>query len=551
MDLLDGSSPAGSIGLIGPYRLGERIGGGGMGVVFQATDAPLQRVVAIKFLSPRLAVSSLARARFAREAQAAAAINHPNIVTIHATGEHEGLPYLVMEYVAGITLAERLKQEGKLEPQSILRIGLQIARGLAAAHARGVIHRDVKPANILLESGLDRVKITDFGLACVAAAPSRLSSSGVLLGTPPYMSPEQAAGAAVDLRSDLFSLGSVLYHLCTGEPPFCGPTLMALLNDVRVREPRPIRDLNPDIPPALEAQIGRLMAKAPEDRFTSAKDLVRALGDQLAEIQGRGPDASSNDPEHERGAPRRLPTAGRAKGFVIVDSQDGPVPTPQPAPDWAFVDSDPPPWWVHAIPAIVLTAVVLIAAIALFVFMPTWWQSFGEEAPIVLLLAFTGLAVFTWGCAQVLAAMHRRRGPVSRRGRKVRLARNAVAASILVLATWAAYREFSAYAQSRRALNVIEMRRSRKTQDLFPRFDVGPSLTRNELETLIGRTDEAPTVGNAARGTIRAAYRWPGAFRTYVLQVEYVDRHPRSPVPRPTDPEPGSEPLWSINDVVE
>ncbi len=133
-----------------------------MGVVFQAFDSTLRRVVAIKFLAPRLAVAPLARARFIREAQAAAAINHPNVVTVHAIGEHEGLPYLVMEYVAGITLAERLNREGMLQLKSIVRIGIQIVRGLAAAHSQGLIHRDIKPANILLESEVDRVKIGDF-----------------------------------------------------------------------------------------------------------------------------------------------------------------------------------------------------------------------------------------------------------------------------------------------------------------------------------------------------------------------------------------------------
>ncbi len=173
MELIGEPTPGESIGPIGPYRIDQRIGRGGMGVVFQAFDSALRRVVAVKFLSPRLAASPLARVRFTREAQAAAAINHPNIVTIHAIGEHEGLPYLVMEYVAGITLDDRLKQDGVLERKSVLRIGIQIARGLAAAHDQGLIHRDVKPANILLESGLDRVKITDFGLACVMADPWR------------------------------------------------------------------------------------------------------------------------------------------------------------------------------------------------------------------------------------------------------------------------------------------------------------------------------------------------------------------------------------------
>src|SRR5262249_29409220 len=151
--------------------------------------------------------------RFTREAQAAAAVSHDHIVTIHAVEEASGLPYLVMQLVAGMSLQERLDREGPMELPEILRIGLQTASGLAAAHAQGLVHRDIKPANILLENGVERVKITDFGLAR-AAADASLTQEGVVAGTPHYMSPEQARGEAIDQRSDLFSLGSVLYAMC-------------------------------------------------------------------------------------------------------------------------------------------------------------------------------------------------------------------------------------------------------------------------------------------------------------------------------------------------
>jgi serine/threonine protein kinase len=359
MGLVDGPSPGKSIGSIGPYRIDQRIGRGGMGVVFKAWDTALKRFVAIKVLMPRLAVSPLARVRFAREAQAAAAIKHPNIVRIYSVGEHEGLPYFVMEYVEGITLADRVKREGMLERKSILRIGSQIARGLAAAHDQGLIHRDIKPANILLENGLDVALISDFGLACVMAEAWRLTASGVLLGTPTYMSPEQAAGAAVDHRSDLFSLGSLLYHLCTGEPPFSGPSVMAILDRVLNADPRPIRDLNPDIPTALEGHIRRLMAKDPADRFPSANELARTLVDFLAETQGRKREASLDDPDDHPRDEANSGDEGRGGRVEVVDSGDDLAPSPKHTrsklaePDGRYGDVTNRrrtrlPSWVHA-----------------------------------------------------------------------------------------------------------------------------------------------------------------------------------------------------------
>src|SRR5437773_8653558 len=179
-----------------------------MGAVLRAFDEKLHRVVAIKVMAAQLATNATARRRFAREAQAQAAVSHDHIVTIHAVEEAGVLPYLVMQYVDGLSLQQRLDRGGPLELQEILRIGMQTAAGLAAAHAQGLIHRDIKPANILLENGVERVKITDFGLAR-AAADASLTQSGVVAGTPQYMSPEQARGEAVDQRTDLFSLGKI------------------------------------------------------------------------------------------------------------------------------------------------------------------------------------------------------------------------------------------------------------------------------------------------------------------------------------------------------
>src|SRR5205085_5756239 len=220
---------------------------GGMGVVLKAFDEKLHRVVAIKVLAAPLAASATARKRFTREAQAAAAVRDEHVVTIHAVEEANGLPYLVMEYVAGPSLQERLDRTGPLELNEILRIGVQTAEGLAAAHKQGLVHRDIKPANILLENGIERVKLTDFGLAR-AIDEASVTQSGVIAGTPMFMAPEQAAGEAVDHRADLFSLGSVLYAMCTGHPPFRASGTMAVLKRVIDDTSRPIREINADIP---------------------------------------------------------------------------------------------------------------------------------------------------------------------------------------------------------------------------------------------------------------------------------------------------------------
>src|SRR5438105_8436121 len=227
--------------------------------------------VAIKVLTAALAGSAAARRRFRREARAAAAVCHDHVVPVHGVHEVGGLPYLVMQYVAGEWRQQRLDRAGPLEVAEVVRIGLQAARGLAAAHAQGLVHRDVKPANLLLEDGLARVKITDFGLARMADDVA-LTRAGVVAGTPEYMAPEQARGEQVDHRADLFSLGSVLYACCTGRPPFRGATAAAVLRQVSDGAPTSLRSLNPDVPAWLEALIGRLLEKDPAGRFPSAAE---------------------------------------------------------------------------------------------------------------------------------------------------------------------------------------------------------------------------------------------------------------------------------------
>src|SRR5947209_6243941 len=283
LDFLDPSEHGGSLGRIHQYEVLQEVGRGGMGVVLKALDPGLHRVCAIKVLAPQLAVSGTARKRFTREARAAAAVQHENVVTIHAVEEFKGLPYLVMQYIAGPSVQQRIAADGPLPVADILRIGFQTAAGLAAAHAQGLIHRDVKPANILLENGVGRVKLTDFSLAR-AIDDASVTQSGVVTGTPPFMAPEQARGEPLDHRADLFSLGSVLYAMCTGRPPFRGGSL-DVLRKVSEEQPLSIRMLNPEIPTWLEAIVMKLMAKKPEERYQSAGEVAALLARCLAHVQ--------------------------------------------------------------------------------------------------------------------------------------------------------------------------------------------------------------------------------------------------------------------------
>jgi serine/threonine protein kinase len=260
------------------------LGRGGMAVVLKAVDPALNRTVAIKVLAAHLASSGAARQRFMREARAAAAVVHEHVVAVYAVEETGGLPYLVMEYVPGRSLQDRLDRQGPLALPEILRIGMQVAAGLAAAHVQGLVHRDIKPANILLENGIERARLTDFGLAR-AVSDAALTQSGFLAGTPQYMAPEQARGEPVDHRADLFSLGSTLYAMCTGHPPFRAESAVAVLRRVSDDEPRPVRELNAEVPQWLAAILAKLHAKDPAHRFGSAAEVSELLGRCLAHLQ--------------------------------------------------------------------------------------------------------------------------------------------------------------------------------------------------------------------------------------------------------------------------
>ena len=272
------------LGRIGRYDVERLIGSGGMGVVFKAYDTELNRPVAVKLLTPHLARSGSARNRFAREARAAAAVVDDHVVPIHNVETDDEHPFLVMKYIAGGSLQQRLDHDGPLDVCEVLRIGMQTAKGLAAAHAQGLIHRDVKPSNILLDEGVDRALLTDFGLAR-ATDDASLTRSGFQPGTPHYMSPEQVRGAAIDSRSDLFGLGCVLYALGTGHPPFRSETSYSVLRRITDDTPRPIQEINPDLPVWLEQIVMKLLAKSPDDRFDSAEQVAELLEDCLAHVQ--------------------------------------------------------------------------------------------------------------------------------------------------------------------------------------------------------------------------------------------------------------------------
>lgn len=293
LSFLEASEKEGCLGTLGPYEVTGVIGRGGMGIVLEAFDPKLSRVVAIKVLLPGLAASGSARRRFLREARAAAAISHPHVVTIHAVEEAAGgggdaqrtvPPYLVMERVAGQSLQQKLERSGPLGVQETLRISHQIAEGLAAAHRQGVVHRDIKPANILLENGVERVKITDFGLAR-AIDDVTVTRTGELSGTPQYMSPEQATGGRIDHRSDLFSLGCVMYAMCTGHSPFRAGGLAHAVKRVTEETPRSIAEQNPNVPFWLIEIIESLLQKEPSNRPQHAEQLAAVCAQHLALIQ--------------------------------------------------------------------------------------------------------------------------------------------------------------------------------------------------------------------------------------------------------------------------
>ncbi|HEX5633450.1 MAG TPA: protein kinase, partial [Gemmatimonadales bacterium] len=285
---------------VGRYLIQECLGRGGMATVYKAHDPSIGRDVAIKFLHATLCEDQDCRARFLREAKAAGALSHPNIVTVHDVGEIEGRPYMAMEFLQGDVLSDVMQPGQSLPVRDVIVMGIQLARALDYAHAHGIVHRDIKPGNIVRLTGTDTIKVTDFGIAHMdtTGAGEQRTRVGDVLGTPQYMSPEQTQGSKLDGRSDLFSAGIVLYQMLAGQRPFQGDSLVALAVKIANEEPPPLEKLRPDVPPGLRRIVERCLAKLPERRFQSGRDLAEALGRALAEL---------DESARERGKPRIVP----------------------------------------------------------------------------------------------------------------------------------------------------------------------------------------------------------------------------------------------------
>jgi len=277
-DVITGEFLALQEALAGRYSIERELGRGGMGIVLLARDVALDRLVAIKLLPTALASVTDRREQFLREARTAAGLSHPNVVPIHAVEEHGDLVFFVMGYVDGETLRERVERTGPLTPRYAMKVMQEVAWALAYAHERGVVHRDVKPDNIMIDQSTDRALVTDFGIAQVGPQQDQ-ESTGEIIGTARYMSPEQACGDVVDARSDLYSLSATFFYALTGRAPFEGANLPALLTQHVSQAPPAVQQIRPDVPPRLAAVIDQCLAKAPEDRMQTGEDVARAVGD--------------------------------------------------------------------------------------------------------------------------------------------------------------------------------------------------------------------------------------------------------------------------------
>jgi serine/threonine-protein kinase len=341
---------------IGRYEILDELGHGAMGSVFRALDPAMDRVVALKTILTVALASEQGgeyRQRFYREARAAGALAHPGIVPVFDVGEHEGVPFLVMEFVKGETLDFAMKKGERFSLERVSEIGQQIAEALGYAHHNGVIHRDIKPANILLTSaeayGSERPKITDFGVAKLTAGEA--TTTGQLLGTPAFMPPEQFTGAPIDGRADLFSLGVILYWMATGEQPFPGETMTAVSYKIVHTEPVPPAKLNPAIPPKLESVILKCLAKSPANRYQTGEELAQDLA--LLSADSKSSSLQSTAP---------LATGTGKASEETFDLNPGQPSKPLPVTEITALDMPPQPAKKHG--ALLVAAVALLVAMA-------------------------------------------------------------------------------------------------------------------------------------------------------------------------------------------
>jgi serine/threonine protein kinase len=348
------------LGRLGPYRVLKVLGAGAMGVVFQAEDPHLRRLVALKVMRPSLAASAEFHQRFLREARLAAAIEHEHIVTVYQVGEDRGVPFLAMQLLHGMTLEDRLARAGgRLPLPEVMRVGREIAEGLAAAHAGGLVHRDIKPANVWLEEGRGRVRIVDFGLARGTEPDAQFSQAGTVIGTPAYMAPEQATAAAVDARCDLFSLGAVLYRAATGKSPFGDGDTLSILSALATRTPAPPHKIVSSLPRMFSGLVMRLLAKDPADRPQSAREVVEAIealerGEAAQEADACPQEVTASPPTPAAEDSGRKQDGGRPKRPRVRQKKK----RPEAGRDWG-------PWVLAAGAAMLVVAALVLLLLLL------------------------------------------------------------------------------------------------------------------------------------------------------------------------------------------
>ncbi len=356
---------------IAHYRISCELGRGGMGVVYRAHEESLGRDVAIKVLGDHLAQDPAAVERFTREARSAAALNHPNIVQIYAIGEEEGRPYFVMEYVDGTSLQRLLQEQGRMDWMAAARIVVQAASGLAAAHERGIVHRDIKPANLLIDRrGL--VKIADFGLALAVAGATRLTATGIMMGTPGYLSPEQCRDLDIDHRTDIYSLGATFYEMLTSSPPFAADSPLGLIKKIVEVEPPAVCAVNPTVDPAIGRILAKMMAKDRDQRYATCADVIADLealpGVQAAPSSQLRATAPAEVPQERPAVDpdvNAAPTVASGGGLPPLPVTSSLPPTPPPPVSPPEVTAEPAPKRSSALPLLLVLLAVLLATAAL------------------------------------------------------------------------------------------------------------------------------------------------------------------------------------------